>query len=157
MGISKKLKKILDEKEIKYEVKEHAAAYTAQEIAGAQHVPGAQLLKSVIVKKGNGEFIMAVLPSVKLVDFDKLGALSKDKELELASEDEIGKIFPDYELGSEPPFGNLYGLKVYADRSIEEADEVYFNGGSHTEVVKLDRADFVNLTQPIIGDIGRHI
>ncbi len=157
MALSKKLKGILDEKGIRYEVKEHPAAYTAQEIAGAQHVPGAQLLKSVIVKKSGKDFIMVVLPSTKLVDFDKLSALTKDKNLELASEDEFVKIFPDYELGSEPPFGNLYGLKVYADRAIEENDEIFFNGGSHTEVVKMDLSDFVDITQPIMGDIGRHI
>lgn len=157
MALSKKLKGILDEKGIRYDVKEHPAAYTAQEIAGAQHIPGAKLLKSVIVKKSNGDFIMVVLPSTKLVDFDKLSALTKDKNLELASEDEFVKIFPDYELGAEPPFGNIYGLKVYADREIEENDKVFFNGGSHTEVVKMDLSDFVDITQPIIGDIGRHI
>jgi Ala-tRNA(Pro) deacylase len=157
MAISKKLKEILEEKGVQYEAEEHPAAYTAQEIAGAQHVPGDRLLKSVIVRKEDGEYIMVVLPSTRLVDFDKLSALTKDKKLELANEDELGKLFPDYELGAEPPFGNLYGLKVYADRSIEESDEVYFNGGSHTDTVKMELSDYIDITQPIMGDIGRHI
>jgi len=157
MAISSKLKSVLDEKGISYEVMEHPAAFTSQEIAGAQHVPGQQLLKPVIVKDGSDNFHMAVVTTNQLVDFDKFEALSKVTGASLASEDEAGKLFPDYELGAEPPLGNLYGLKVFADRSIEANEHVFFNGGSHTDLVKMDLADFLSLTQPIMGEIGRHV
>jgi len=157
MAISSKLKKILEEKGIKFEVHEHPAAFTAQEIAGAQHVPGQQLLKPVIVKDGEGNFHMVVVTTNQLVDFDKFEALSKVSGTDLASEDEVGELFPDYELGAEPPIGNLYGLKVFADRSIESNDQVFFNAGSHTDLVKMDLSDYLSLTQPIMGEIGRHV
>jgi len=157
MAISSKLKGFLKEKGISYEVTEHPAAFTSQEIAGAQHVPGKQLLKAVIVKDGDGNYHMVVVTTNQLVDFDKFEALSKVSGANLASEDEVGQLFPDYELGAEPPFGNLYGLKVFADRAIEENDQVFFNGGSHTELVKMNIADFLSITQPIMGDIGRHV
>ncbi|NGX57968.1 MAG: Proline--tRNA ligase [Chlamydiae bacterium] len=157
MTISNKLKKILDENGVSYAVTEHPAAFTSQEIAGAQHIPGSQLLKSVIVKSDDGTFHMVVISTNQLVDFDKFEALTKSKEVSLASEDEISQLFPDYELGAEPPFGNLYGLKVYADRSIEGTDTVYFNGGSHTDLVKMKLEDYLAITKPIMGDLGRHI
>lgn len=157
MAISSKLKKVLEEKSIRYEIHEHPAAFTAQEIAGAQHVPGQQLLKAVIVKDDGDNFYMVVITTNQLVDFDKFEALSKVSGATLASEDEVGQLFPDYELGAEPPIGNLYGLKVFADRSIENNDHIFFNAGSHTELVKIDLADYLSLTQPIMGEIGRHV
>lgn len=157
MAIAEKLKRFLDEKGVSYEVTEHPAAFTSQEIAGAQHVPGQQLLKPVIVKDGNGAFHMIVITTNQLVDFDKFQAVSKVEDANLASEDEVGKLFPDFELGAEPPLGDLYGLKVYVDRSIEENEHVYFNAGSHTSLVKMPLSDFLSITKPIMGDVGRHI
>jgi len=157
MAISSKLKKVLQEKGINFEVLEHPAAFTAQEIAGSQHVPGQQLLKAVIVKDGEGNFHMVVITTNQLVDFDKFEALSKASGTSLASEDEVGQLFPDYELGAEPPIGNLYGLKVFADRSIENNDQVFFNAGSHTDLIKMELSDYLSLTQPIMGEVGRHV
>lgn len=157
MAISSKLKNVLDEKGINYEVMEHPAAFTSQEIAGAQHVPGHQLLKAVVLKDDSGNFHMVVVTTNQLVDFDKFEALSKVKGASLASEDEVGQLFPDYELGAEPPLGNFYGLKVFADRSIEKNDHVFFNAGSHTDLIKIGIADYLSLTQPIMGEIGRHL
>jgi len=156
MSISRKLKGILEEKKIAFKVHDHPAAYTAQEIAGAQHVPGAQLLKAVIVKM-DGQFVMCVIPSTLLVDFAKLKSFAKAKEIKMANETELAKLFPEYELGAEPPFGNLYGLKVYADRSIEERENVFFNAGSHTSTVSMSTVDLIKMTQPLIGEIGKHI
>ncbi len=157
MAIAEKLKRFLDEKGVSYEVTEHPAAFTSQEIAGAQHVPGQQLLKPVIVKDGGGTFHMIVVTTNQLVDFDKFQAVSKVEDANLASEEEVGKLFPDFELGAEPPLGELYGLKVYVDRSIEENEHVYFNAGSHTSLVKMPLSDFLSITKPIMGDVGRHI
>ena len=50
---------------------EHARAYTASETAGAQHVPGEQMIKAVVVKS-NGNYMMCVLPAIHMIDFDKL-------------------------------------------------------------------------------------
>src|SRR3989337_2789555 len=123
MAISIKVKNYLEKEGIKFEVAEHPLAYTATEVAGIQHVPGKQMVKSVIVKS-NGEFIMCVLPAIHLIDFEKLKAATGAKSLKLANENEISKLFPDYEIGAEPPFGELYGLKVYADSLLEEDSEI---------------------------------
>ena len=78
-------------------------------------------------------------------------------DLKLANEEEVEKLFPDYEAGAEPPFGHLYGLKVYADQLLQEDEEIVFNAGTHTDVVKMKFKDFKRLAKPIMGEIGRHI
>ena len=48
-----------------------------------------------------------------------------------------------------PPFGNLYGMEVFAAETLAAADkEIAFNAGSHTELVKMAYKDFERLVQP---------
>lgn len=156
MTISAKIIQYLDENGVEYQIAEHPLAYTAAEVAGTQHIPGKQMVKAVIVKAGN-EFIMCVLPAIHMVDFDKLMHVLGNEELELAEEKDLKALFPDYDVGAEPPFGHLYGLKVYADSILEEGEEIVFNAETHTDVVKLSFKDFKRLVKPQIAEIGSHI
>ena len=156
MAISTKIKEYLEKEGVQFEVAEHPLAYTATEVAGSQHVPGKQMVKSVIVKTG-GNFLMCVLPAIHLVDFEKLKKIIGSEELKLADESELEELFPDYELGAEPPFGHLYGLKVYAEKLLDEDEEIVFNAGTHTDVVKMRYDDFKRLVNPTIAEIGTHI
>lgn len=157
MTISPKLKKFLDKEGVDYEVLQHSQAFTAQEIAGAQHVPGKTMVKSVIVKF-DGQNVMCVLPSTEMLDFDKFTEITGAQDAVLATEDEITELFPDYEIGAEPPFGRLYGMDVYVDEKLEEDEEIFFNGGTHVDVVKMSYEDYIKLAGPkAIADLGRHI
>jgi Ala-tRNA(Pro) deacylase len=51
-----------------------------------------------------------------------------------------------------PPFGNLYGLRVFADESLTRDKEIAFNAGSHLELIQLGYDDFERLVNPSIGD-----
>jgi Ala-tRNA(Pro) deacylase len=156
MSISTKVKEYLDREHVGYQILQHSLAYTAMEIAGAQHVPGKQLIKSVIVK-ADGNFFMCVLPAIHLIDFDKLKKITGAKDIQLAKEREISELFPDYEMGAEPPFGQLYSLRVFVDKMLEENEEIVFNAGTHTDMIKIKFKDFIRLTKPTIADFGTHI
>jgi len=56
---------------------------------------------------------MAVLPASFHVDLSRLKAQAQATTVELASESEFKDRFPDCETGAMPPFGNLYGIKVF--------------------------------------------
>ena len=158
MSISTKLKSYLNEQGAAYKVHKHPAAFTSQEIAEAQHIPGEQLLKAVIIRSDTkGSFIMCVITSNQLIDFSKLAKHVGTTDLELANEEEVGALFPDYELGAEPPFGNLYGLKVIADPKIQENMKVFINGGTHTDLIEIATEDYISLAQPELHTIGMHI
>lgn len=156
MTLSKKLKEYLEKERVHFETANHPLTYTAAETAGSQHVPGKKMVKSVIVKK-NGGFIMCVLPAIHLLDFEKLNKVTGQSNLKLASETELKTLFPDYDLGAEPPFGHLYGMAVYADQILESIEEIVFNAGTHTDVVKMRYQDFKRLVKPTVADIGSHI
>ena len=149
----KKLKEFLDKEGVKYVSIGHSPAYTAQEIAASAHVRGQELAKAVIVKL-DGKIAMAVLPASFGVDFKLLAAAAGAKKAELATEEDFRNAFPECELGAMPPFGNLYGVPVYADKRLSADKEIAFNAGSHKELVKLSYADFERLARPVISEFG---
>ncbi len=156
MAVSPKIKSYLDYEKVDYQLLEHELAYTSMEIAGSQHIPGHQVIKPVIFK-ADGKFVMCVLPSIHYVDIDKLKKLTDAKEIRLATEEEFSHLFPDYEVGAEPPFGHLHGLKVIADRILDEDEDVVFNAGTHTDMIKMKWTDFKKIVNPTVADVGVHI
>ncbi len=142
-----KLKNYLDENNIKYITIKHSPAYTAQQIAASAHVSGKELAKTVMVKL-DGKMAMAVLPASYHIDFKLLEEASGALKVSLAEEDEFKDMFPDCETGAMPPFGNLYGMDVYVARSLAEDEEIFFNAGTHSELIRLSYNDFERLVKP---------
>lgn len=143
----RKLKDFLDNYNVKYVVISHSVAYTAAGIAALTHIRGKELAKTVMVKI-DGMLAMAVVSASQHVDLACLKAATKAKTVELATEDEFKASFPDCEAGAMPPFGNLYGMAVFADESLSHDKEIAFNAGSHRELVRIAWDDFERLVQP---------
>jgi Ala-tRNA(Pro) deacylase len=154
MPMSPKLKEYLDSHNVHYEVLPHAVAHSAAEVAHAVHAPAQELAKVVIVKV-EGRFVMTVLPATWKVDLHRLREVFAASDVRLAAEDEFKGLFPDCDLGAMPPFGNLYGLAVYVDRSLTEDEQIVFEGGSHSEAIRMRYADFATLVQPRIAEFHR--
>ena len=156
MAISDRLKAFLQESRVKYAAAKHPVVYTAQEIAAAQHVPGRQLAKCVLVKTDRGP-VLAVLPAIRLIDLKKLKALLGAKTLSIGKEADIKERFPDVEVGAMSPFGNLYQVPVVVDRELGESEEIVFNAGSHTDTIKMRYRDFAALVKPKAGPFGQPV
>ncbi|MDR7518590.1 MAG: YbaK/EbsC family protein [Armatimonadota bacterium] len=142
-----RLEAYLREQGVRYEVTPHPEAYTAQEIAAVEHVPGRQFAK-VVIADVDGQQVMLVLPAASRVDLVRLRVALGAKVARLAREEEFAAKFPDCETGAMPPFGNLYGMPVYMDRRLHEQPRVVFNACSHRETISLATADYVRLAGP---------
>ena len=144
-----RLKAFLDENRIKYVNIRHSQAFTAQEIAASAHIRGKDLAKTVVVRV-DGKMAMAVLPASARVDLKALKDVTGAHHVDLASEKEFRDRFPDCELGAMPPFGNLYDMDVFASARLTEDEEIAFNAGTHTELIRLSYRDFERLVRPRI-------
>lgn len=153
MAILSKLKEFLDRNNIAYEVLTHPEAFTAQRVAEAQHVPGRELAKVVIVRSG-AKFAMIVLPAPCRLDLERARAVLGNPDLVLAAEQEFTRLFPDCQPGAMPPFGNLYGLPVWVDEDLAKDEKIIFNAGTHTETVRLRYADFSRLVKPQVARLA---
>jgi Ala-tRNA(Pro) deacylase len=147
-----KLREFLDSHNVKYLVLSHSVAYTAQGIAALMHVSGKKLAKTVIVRV-DGALAMAVVPASFHVDLDLLRTAAGAQTVEIATEQEFKDAFPDCETGAMPPFGNLYGMAVYADPSLGEGEEITFNAGTHRELVRMNWADMLRLVNPKVVNL----
>jgi Ala-tRNA(Pro) deacylase len=145
---TERLKKYLDEEEIPYLMVRHSRAFTAQEVAASCHIPGHEMAKTVIIKL-DGEMVMAVLPASAQIDLDLLRDFAgAESRVRLADEMEFQDLFPGCELGAMPPFGNLYGMEVFVAPELAANEEIAFNAGSHTEIIRMSYSDFERLVRP---------
>lgn len=154
MSITKRLKEFLDENGAPYTHCTHRLAYTAQEVASAQHVKGREMAKTVILR-ADGKFLMAVLPASYKVDMAALKSALPYPEVQLATEYEFAMLFPDCEIGAMAPFGNLYGLPVFVDTLLTMDHEIVFNAGTHVDTIRMSYKDFDRLVQPTVLSLVR--
>lgn len=145
-----RVREFLDTNRISYSTIVHPTAYTAQGTAAYAHVPGKELAKTVMVRV-DSQLAMAVLPASAQLDLAAFKKITRAKSVGLASEPEFEMKFPDCDLGAMPPFGNLYGVPVYLEEKLAEDEEIAFNAGSHTELVRMKFADFERLVNPVVG------
>ncbi|MEE9515084.1 MAG: YbaK/EbsC family protein [Candidatus Brocadiales bacterium] len=156
MSMARKLKEYLDENKVPYNVSMHQEVYTAQEVAAAVHVKGKELVKVVIIKTKD-KYVMAVLPADHKVDVERMRTLLNDAEARLATEGEFKSLFQDCDVGAMPPFGNLYDVGVYVDKSLAEDEDIVFQAGSHVETIRMKYADFERLVGPEVLEFGKHL
>ena len=149
MSIAASVERHLNQIGVKYDVIPHhhtsGSTYTAQ----AAHVSGDQLAKCVMLEDEVG-YVMAVLPAAREVD---LGALHRrlGRDLGLATESELVRLFVDCERGAIPPLGDVYGIDAIVDNSLVGQQDIYFESGDHCALVHVSGADFLTL----MGDAPR--
>lgn len=146
--ISNRIIEYLQSNGIPFQRRPHQRAISASELAQSLHVTGYRVAKSVVVEADGRRYIV-VLPAPELVNVSQLSELL-GAPARLLDEREFAPLFPDCEVGAEPPFGKLYGLPVIMDRSLETAPRLLFRAGSHTESLEMAYEDFVALEKPWI-------
>ena len=153
MNCKERLEAYLRDNKVPFQVQHHPVAYTAQEIAASEHVPGKMLAK-VVMAFADGKMVMLALPAPYRVDLAKAGAVLGAKEVRLAHEEEFAAAFADCEVGAMPPFGNLYDLPVYVDKALAEDETIVFQSGTHTDTISMKYADFERLAKPAVAEFA---
>lgn len=145
----------LERTTVHYDVMTHSPRFTAQETAQAVHVSGNRFAKVVLLRgAADGGFILALVPANEQVDLSRLGDVL-GQEVAVASEMEFHWLFPDYDTGAAPPFGELVGVPVVADACLARQRTIVFHGGTHTDLIEMRWADFADLVHPRVIDFGR--
>jgi Ala-tRNA(Pro) deacylase len=141
------IKDMLEKRGIPYEERHHRRAFTAQEVAQAEHVSGHALAKVVIVI-ADGQPVELVLPASRRVVLDRVRRLVGAGTIRLASEAEMERIFTGCEAGAIPPLRHWKDVEVLMDASIARAHELVFQAGTHEDAVRLILQDWLALVSP---------
>ncbi len=145
MAIARTLKWYLESHGVEYEILPHPRTRSSRETAEAAHIWGDQLAKSVLLEDERG-YVMAVLPASHRIAMTELNTQLR-RELELATEAEIERIFADCETGAVPPLGAAYGIPAVVDDSLMHLRGVYFEAGDHEDLVYVSGDDFAGLLE----------
>lgn len=143
MTMAPTVQRHLAEQGIAHEVVVHPATGSSSETAQVAHVSGNRIAKAVVLKDGAG-YLLAVLPAAHHLQLDWV----RDwlgRRVTLASEAEVGRLFPDCDVGAVPAIGHAYGLDVIVDESLIGLDEVAFEGGDHQSLIKTSGEQFSSL------------
>jgi Ala-tRNA(Pro) deacylase len=142
MSIAPTLLRHLDS-HVSYDVITHDPTMSSARTAQVCHVSGERIAKAIVLRH-NGGYMLAVLPASRHIRLPDL-KVQIGEDVDLADEAEIKALFPDCAPGAVPPVGECYDLDVIVDDSIEEQPDVYLEGGDHTTLVHVDRAQFARL------------
>lgn len=143
------IKNFLDQNNIKYVSIKHSRAFTAQEIAASAHIDGKRIAKTVVLKI-DGKLAFAVLPASYKIDFKLLEESLNAENVRLANEQEFKDKCKGCEVGAMPPLGNLFNIDTFVAASLVEDEEIAFNAGNHTELIRMAYTDFEKLVKPKI-------
>ncbi|MGA3327128.1 MAG: YbaK/EbsC family protein [Terriglobia bacterium] len=150
MAIPQRIRDYLDSQNVPYETLHHSQAYTAQEVAHSLHVSGKKCVKAVVAS-GDSKLVVLVMPAAHRLNFQELKSALRANHLEMLVESELVDLFPDCDLGAVPPLGNLYGLEVWVDRAVANAEKVLFCAGTHEDCIRMRYSDFAKVTRPYLG------
>jgi Ala-tRNA(Pro) deacylase len=150
MAIASTVSKYLAECDVPYDVMGHTHTATSAESAAVSHVPGNRLAKSVVLEDAEG-YLMVVLPANRRLDLSELQRQLK-RNLELASEYELGNLFSDCEIGALPAIGPAYGVETLVDDAIAEQPEIYFEAGDHEQLIHVSAEVF----ETLMGETIQH-
>lgn len=138
-----------------YELLPHAHTESALAEAKALGIESAGVAKTIVAKSPEG-YVRAVLPASERIDLRKLSEIRgiARKDLQLASEDDLARDYPEFELGAVPPIGGARRDPVVLDARLRERDSIVLEAGTHETSVRVSTGDLVSLAGAEIGDIS---
>ncbi|GEM_PF-54940 len=146
------VRSFLDNHSVRYALSEHDEAYTAASEARASGAEPSEAAKTVMLRDEAG-YLLAVIPAPERLDLAKVRRLTGRPSLSLASEADLERDFPGFQVGALPPLGPLFGAPELVDSRLLEHGKLLCNGGDHRHSVVLDVHDLVRLAGAEVGDL----
>lgn len=146
------LLQVLDRAHVPYELLPHARTQTAVAEARTLGLPGWQVAKTLVLAAPDG-FTRVVVPASERLDFRKLREVMGTRDLHLATEADLAREYPEFEVGAVPPVGGRHHDDVLIDRRICECESVVLEAGSHEESLRLRTADLLTVADAKLADV----
>ncbi len=148
------LTRVLDDGGASYELLPHAHTERASDEAQALGLAPEDVAKTLVLTIPDG-YVRAVVPASERIDLRKVRELLGvgKKKVHLASEEDLARDYPEFELGAVPPLGGGRRDPVLLDPRVAERESVVLEAGSHDESVRMQTGDLLRLTEARVVDI----
>lgn len=155
MVIPKKVISFLEKAKIKYEPVEHRTVYTAFDKAATLKAPQKIIGKTLVVKLAEAPALV-LIPANKNLDSQKLKKAAKVKKLNFIKEAWVKKNLKGVKVGAVPPFGALWKLLTFIDKSLLKQAKIIVNAGDYNWSIKINPSNLKKLTSNLtIGDFSK--
>jgi Cys-tRNA(Pro)/Cys-tRNA(Cys) deacylase len=127
-------------------------AHSAEESAELQGIPLRALLRTLVVRRGDDDYVFVLVPGGRRFDWPKLRALLGVRRLSLPDGDEA-RAATGYERGAITPLGASRPWPVIADASVMEAPTVAIGGGARGVNLHMAPGDLVAHLAASVADV----
>lgn len=150
---AERVRQYLEQNGVVFEEHSHTTTYTTVDTAEVEHLAPAGMAKVVFLDVDD-RLVMVVVPGDRTVDLGKVLHALDASSVDMAGEADFAPAFPDCEVGAEPPFGLLYGVRTVVDEALT-SDTITFPAGSHKETISMALSDYLALIRPERADLSR--
>lgn len=144
----------LSESPLEHEVVRTDRARSAEESARLQGIELGQLLRTIVIRRGEHDYVFVLVPGGRQIDWPKLRAHLGVKRLSLPDAEEA-RDATGYERGTITPFGSTTVWPVVADAAICDQDRVAIGGGAHGVNLHVGGADLVEHLGADVADVTK--
>ena len=135
---------------LSHRVIRHGPVRSLAEAARARGVAPADVVKTLVVRRGEDDFLFVLVPGDRALSWPKLRRLLGVSRLSLPAA-EVARQATGYERGTITPFGSVRSWPVIADERI--TDEITLGGGAHGVAVAVDAQSALNALDAVVADI----
>ena len=136
---------------IDFVVTEHGPVRSLAEAAAARGLTPDRVLKSIVVRRGEGDHLFVLVPGGRTISWPKLRGLLGVNRLSMPSAEDALEV-TGYARGTITPFGSSAHLPVIADTSIPTGP-VSIGGGAHGVAFTVDSAALVAALKAQVADV----
>jgi len=137
---------------IEHRVVRTGTANSAEEAAELQGIPLGALLRTIVVRRGDDDYLFVLVPAGRRFDWPKLRAHLGVSRLSLPDADEAQRV-TGYVRYTITPFGSTRAWPVLADATILEQPVVSVGGGVRGVSIHLAPADLVSSLEATVVDL----
>ena len=117
---------------LSFEITRHGRVGSLAEAAAARGVEPRDIMKTLVVRRGEGDFLFVLVPGDREISWPKLRALLGVNRLSMPDKD-VAKEATGYERGTITPFGATTAWPVIADASLSSDPQrrISLGAGAH--------------------------
>jgi Ala-tRNA(Pro) deacylase len=138
-------------------LREHCVSYTHEEHRAARPSNDFSVTRNMaktIIFRSNDQLVMTVLNEDRIVDMEAMKKVVGCDELAVVSDKELSDRFRSCEPTAIPPFGALFQIPIYCDRTLAQQSEVEFHAGTAMDTIRMPFSELVQIEAPTMADFS---
>ena len=138
---------------VHHEVVRHGKVNSLEEAAMLRGVDPSAVIKTMVVRRGEDDYIFVLVPGDRVIDWPKLRDVIGERRLSMPDADEALSV-TGYVRGTITPFGAAQPWPVFADERLADRS-VSIGGGAHGVSITINGTTLIDTLDAATADITK--